>query len=282
MGTDLTRFTAAYDAVLDRWPVPVDQLDLTSAYGTTRVTACGPADGDPLVLMHGGGTTSAVWFANVATLSRERRVFAVDRIGEAGRSECGDRPIGSIDDLLDWLDGVLDGLGLARADICGHSYGGWIALAYALRAPERLRKLVLLDPTQCFTGYKVGYLLHAVRVLVRPTARHARAFLAWETGGADIDRAWLDLYGLAAEFPRAPIVRGKRPKPRLLRDLTVPTLVLLAGDSRAHAIKRVETTARRHLPHVQTAVLSDLSHHGIPFVRAAALDSAILDFVDQL
>jgi pimeloyl-ACP methyl ester carboxylesterase len=279
MAESLTRFLAAYETVLDRWPVPVDRMDLTSAYGTTRVTACGPEHGKPLVLLHGGNTTSAVWFANAADLSRTRRIYAMDRIGEAGYSLRGNRPIRSIEDLLQWMDGVLHGLGLGRADLCGHSYGGWIALNYALHAPQCVRKLVLLDPTQSFAGYNARYLLRALPMLIRPTAQRARAFLAWETRGADIDPAWLDLYGLTAEFPDPKVVRGKRARARQLRGLTTPTLVLLAGDSRAHAIQRVEAAARLQLPYVETAVLPGVSHHGMPFVRAAALDRMILDFL---
>ncbi|MGW1196408.1 alpha/beta fold hydrolase [Streptomyces sp. NPDC002536] len=276
-----TPFTAACEAVLDSWPVPVERIDLSSAYGTTRVVACGPADGPPLVLLHGGNTTSAVWFANAADLSRTRRVYAVDRIGEAGCSVPGGRPVGSVDDLLDWLDGVFDGLGLDRADLCGHSYGGWIALTYALHAQQRVRRLVLLDPTQCFAGFRAGYLLRALPLLARPTARRARAFLDWETGGADIDPAWRELHGLAAEFPRRKIVTGRRPTARQLGGLTSPTLVLLAGDSRAHDVRRVEAAARRRLPHVETVVLPGLSHHGIPFLRAAELDRAVEVFLDR-
>ena len=106
MTAELTRFLAAYDAMTGRWPGPVDRLDLRSGYGTTRVIACGPADGKPLVLLHGGGTTAAVWFANAADLSRARRLYAVDRIGEPGRSLPGGRPIRTPDDLLSWLDRI--------------------------------------------------------------------------------------------------------------------------------------------------------------------------------
>ncbi|MFF4695359.1 alpha/beta fold hydrolase [Streptomyces chattanoogensis] len=281
MTEKLPRFLAAYDALLDRWLLPVERLDLVSAYGTTRVTACGPEDGEPLVLVHGGGAASPMWGADMAEVGRTRRLYAIDRIGEPGRSVRGDRPIRSVGDLHGWLDGVFDGLGLARVDLCGHSYGGWIALTYALRAAERVRRLVLLDPTQCFAGYRAAYLLRALPLLVRPTAERARRFLAWETGGAEADPGWLELYGLAAEFPDAKPVVGRRPRPRQLRDSTVPTLVLLAGDSRAHDIRRVEAAARRHLPHAATAVLPGLSHHGIPFVQAATLPRMILEFLEK-
>jgi pimeloyl-ACP methyl ester carboxylesterase len=281
MTAELTRFLAAYDAMIDRWPGPVDQLDLRSGYGTTRVIACGPADGKPLVLLHGGGTTAAVWFANAADLSRARRLYAVDRIGEPGRSVPGERRIRSPADLLSWLDGVLGGLGLDRADLCGHSYGGWLALSYTRHAPDRVRKLVLLDPTQCFAGYRAGYLLRAMPSLLRPTAGRARAFLAWETRDAPADPDWRTLYGLAAEFPHPRIVTGKRPRPEQLRELTAPTLVLLAGDSRAHRVQRVAAAAQRDLPHVETAVVPGVSHHGMPAVQAAALDGMILGFLDK-
>jgi pimeloyl-ACP methyl ester carboxylesterase len=119
-------------------------------------------------------------------------------------------------------------------------------------------------------------------MLIRPTAQRARAFLAWETRGADIDPAWLDLYGLAAEFPDPKVAIGKRPRARQLRGSTTPTLVLLAGDSRAHNIQRVEAAARLQLPHVETAVLPGVSHHGMPFVRAAALNRMILDLAPSI
>ncbi|MEU4847449.1 alpha/beta fold hydrolase [Streptomyces gilvosporeus] len=295
-----TRFLAAYDAVLDRWPLPVDRVELVSPYGMTRVNAWGPeGDGVPLVLLHGGDATSPVWYANAAGLGRTRRVHAVDRIGGPGRSRRGDRPLRSVGDLHDWLDGVLDGVldglrpgpgpgsgsGAGSAagpvDLCGHSYGAWIALTYALRAPQRVRRLVLLDPTQCFAGYRSGYLLRALPMLLRPTAERARAFLAWETGGAHVDPAWRELYGLAAEFPGTKTIVGRRPRPRRLRESTVPTLVLLAAASRAHDVRRVEAAARRHVPHVETAMVPGLSHHGIPFLHAAEIDRLIMQFLEK-
>ncbi|UZJ29618.1 alpha/beta fold hydrolase [Streptomyces endophytica] len=147
---DPTAFPAAYAQAMARWPGAVERLDLTSEFGTTRVHACGPADGPPLVLLHGGGTTSAVWYALAPALAGTHRVYAVDQMGTPGLSVPGGRAVRRPADLMAWLDGVWDGLGLTSATLLGHSYGGWVALSYAARAPRRVDRLVLLDPTGCF------------------------------------------------------------------------------------------------------------------------------------
>ncbi|WP_436772467.1 alpha/beta fold hydrolase [Yinghuangia sp. YIM S09857] len=283
------RLATAYDAVMRRWPLPVETVVLDSEFGTTHVNICGPAAAPPLVLLHGGGTTAAVWYANAADLARAHRVHAIDRIGEPGRSRRGPRPPRGADDLYTWLDGVLDGLGIARAAICGHSYGAWLALRYALHAPRRVTGLVLLDPTQCFGGFRPGYLAHALPSLLRPNAGRARRFITWETSGAvaaEPDGAtadWMQLHGLAAEFPGAATIVGRRPKPAELRALaSVPTRVILAADSRTHDPAKIAAAARRDVPHAEVSVLPGVSHHAMPWHRAPELNAELTRFLDTL
>jgi pimeloyl-ACP methyl ester carboxylesterase len=263
-GQGQPEYFAAYDAVLAQWPVAVESVDLQSPYGTTHVRICGPRDGTPLVLLHGGGASSTVWFANVGELSRNHRVYAVDTIGDAGRSVNDGRPVDSLAAYLDWLDGLFSGLELDSASLCGHSYGSWLALNYALHAPHRVRKLALLDPTDCFAGLKLSYRLHAVPIFVRPSAERVRAFLNWETAGRPVDPAWLKLMCLSAEFPSAKIVMPRHPAPDRLRASTVPTLLLLAEQSRAHDIHQVSANARKLMPNLVTTVLPGVSHHTTP------------------
>ncbi|THA60277.1 alpha/beta hydrolase [Streptomyces sp. A0958] len=275
-------FLAAYDEVVAaKWPAGTTPTAVPTPYGTTHVNSYGPEDAPPLVLLPGGGAMSTVWYAQAAELGRTHRVHAVDLVGEPGRSTVGERPIRSVDDLCGWRDALLDGLGADSTALCGHSYGGWIALHYALRAPHRLRKLVLLDPTGCFAGFRPGYLLHALPMLLRPNAARTRAFLEWETGGAPVDPAWLRLREAAADFPSARPVTGPRPSPEALDALAVPTLVLLAGGSRAQHASRVAATAHRLLPRAQTAILPTATHHTLPLHAATApeLNRRVSDFL---
>ena len=269
----------AYDAVLARWPIPVESVDVPSVYGTTRVHVCGPDRGTPLVLLHGRGATSTVWFRNVAELSRDRRVYALDQLGDAGRSVHDGQPLAGPADLMAWLDTVLVYLNLDRVHLAGHSYGAWLALSYTLHVPDRVAKLALLDPTKCFGGYRIGYLLHAIPLFARPSAARMRAFLDWESRGAALDPGWRRVMELGVEVPTSKVVLPRRPPAVRLRACAVPTLVLVAERSRSNNVPRITATARRLLPDVRVQVLPGVSHHMIPTEHADQLNRALVGFL---
>ncbi|MFE2051363.1 alpha/beta fold hydrolase [Streptomyces sp. NPDC059459] len=263
---DAGRFHAAYDTVMDKWPAGREARTVTTPFGETHVNVVGPPDGPPVVLLPGGGAaTSASWYAQAGALARTHRVHAVDLVGAPGRSTpAGDRHPRTVADLDAWLDAVLDGLGIGETALGGHSHGAWIALHHALHAPGRVRRLFLLDPTQCFAGFRAAYLLRALPMLLRPTPRRVRAFLEWETGAATPDPDWLALQEAAVGFPTRRPVTGPRPEPDRLRGLDVPVLLLLAANSRTHDPSAVASRARELLPRVEVAVLPDVSHHALP------------------
>ncbi|MGW1954074.1 alpha/beta fold hydrolase [Streptomyces sp. NPDC001920] len=280
---DRHAFHAAYDQVMSAWSAPVEVAAVPTPHGVTHVNVSGPADGPPLVLLPGGGgATSASWYRQAAELSRVHRLYAVDLIGAPGRSTpAADRHPRTLADLAAWLDALLQGLGLTATDLGGYSYGAWIALHHALRAPERVRRLVLLDPTQCFAGFRPRYLWHALPMLLRPTPRRVRAFLEWETQGAPLDQDWLGLQEAAAGFPAPRPVTGPRPAPDALRRLELPVLLLLAGGSRAHDPAEVAARAEALLPRVTATTLPGVSHHALPLAAPAEVGRRVTDFLTR-
>lgn len=272
---DAERFRGAYDAVLAQWPTPTEDFGLPTPYGHTHVNSCGPLTAPPLVLLPGGRATSAVWGAAVAAgLGRTHRVHAVDLVGEPGLSVPAEgRAIRTPEDLAGWLDAVLDGLGTAGpVTLAGHSYGAWIAAHYAARHPDRLARLVLLDPTQIFAGLRPGYVLRALPMLLRPTPARIRAFLTWETRGADLDPAWLRLQDETARFPTVRPVTGPRPDPAGLdRVPDLPVDILFAERARCHDSARTATAARAALPRARVDTLPGISHHALPLTAAETI-----------
>jgi pimeloyl-ACP methyl ester carboxylesterase len=275
-------FLAAYDATLAAWPVPVEDIELRSRHGTTRVNACGPPKAPPLVLLSGFGATSAAWHANAGELSTIRRVYAIDLLGDRGRSVYDGEPITGLADLMAWLDSCLDSLGITSTDLCGHSYGAWVSLQDALHAPRRVNRLVLLDPTQCFSSQRLSYLLHAIPMLLRPGLRSGRRFFGWETGGR-LDRTFTDFLSLPfrpASPDRARFVWARRPTAAQLRTLRAPTLVVLAEKGKQNDISKLRANAGRLASHVTTKVLSGATHHTIPTEDSEDLNHIMVEFLN--
>jgi len=277
----LGAFHAAYDTLIARWAVPVEAVDVPSRFGTTRLNVCGPGDAPPLVLLHGGRSNSASWYANAAALARTRRVYAPDTMGDPNRSRNTGRPMRTRQDVLDWLAELLGQLGIARADFCGHSFGAWVALAHALRAPRSsVGRLALLDPTQCFAGFAPACLWHALPGMLRP-GRGNDAYLRWETGGASLDPDWSALQSLAGKVPTGKLIAGRRPEAAALRSLGIPVLVLTAERSRVHDIGKVAARASRALPQARVEVLPGVSHHMIPFMEPETLNRKLIEFFTE-
>ncbi|MFJ8371146.1 alpha/beta fold hydrolase [Streptomyces sp. NPDC094461] len=144
------RYFAACEAVYALGAPARSETDVETAFGTTHVYRYGPTDPaaesrTPVVLIHGAGYCSAMWYPNTPALSAERPVYALDTPGDAGRSVHRE-PMWQPERAAQWMDEALDGLGLDRVHLVGSSYGGWLVLNQAHRRPGRLASVTALDP----------------------------------------------------------------------------------------------------------------------------------------
>jgi pimeloyl-ACP methyl ester carboxylesterase len=272
-------FTEAYAAAARRWPAGTESLDVPTSWGRTHVLAAGPAGTTPLVLLHGGGATATAWAGVARELAGRFRVLAPDQPGSPGRSTSS-RPFRTTADQTAWLTELIEALDVGPVHLVGHSAGAHLALSAGLEGSPAPASLSLLDPTACFAGFSVRYLLHAVPHLVRPTPGRVRRFLAWETRGRALDPSWLEVCVRGStEFDSAPMVRTRRPPRERLAGLTAPTLVLVAGRSRAHDPSRVARSARTLLPAATVVELPTASHHTMPVLDAGEIAAAVGDHV---
>ena len=136
---------AAYEYALSHWPVSYEELDLPTPFGTTHIIDSGPTSGKPILLLHGQDSCAISWIYNVAELSRSFRIFALDTIGDIGKSKPTCLPQ-SREEYAKWMLEVFDQLEIEKADLIGHSYGGFLASNFALAFPGRVNRIVLLSP----------------------------------------------------------------------------------------------------------------------------------------
>ena len=101
--------------------------------------------GASIVCIHGAGGTTLAWTAAIDKLSRLGRVIAYDRRGCARSERPAHYARTSIAEHADDAAALIDALGAAPAIVVGRSYGATVATDLALRYPDRVRALVLLE-----------------------------------------------------------------------------------------------------------------------------------------
>ena len=203
--------------------------------------------GPPLVLVHGVGGDADQWVFCFDALAAAHRVIALDLLG-FGRSD--KPPIDyRIAGFVEVLDRFLANVGIARAHFLGHSLGGWIVAAFALRFPERVDKLVLNDAA----GIDEGACALPVDLKISTRANLRTAFEGMFHDKALVTDELVDLaFSLHLERGDGYTIRSvletlAHPWEKLdgkLAGLRVPTLILWGKDdaitplSMAHAFHR--------------------------------------------
>ncbi len=119
-------------------------------------------EGEPLVIIGGLGTDISVYRKMIRQLSEKHKVLAFDNRG-AGLTDKPDIPY-SIEMMADDTAALIASAGIERANILGTSLGGRIALALALRHPDRVMKLVLVSTFASQPEKKLPKSYHAIKI----------------------------------------------------------------------------------------------------------------------
>jgi pimeloyl-ACP methyl ester carboxylesterase len=280
------QYFAAYDAALDLWPVPHESCFVTTPYGQTHVISCGSDDAYPLVLLHAGQASATMWFPNIADLSRNFHVLALDTLGEPGKS-VPTRQNATRRDCADWLEGVMDGLGIARAHVIGLSRGGWLALNLALYAPDRLERIVLLSPAAVFVALNSFFSAVAQAVMRLPTRAVSKVALnSWVARGFVVNSVFAEQFmtGLLNWNWAVNTSGYSGVMPCTFNDEELsqihPKVLLLIGDQdRLNPPKALER-ARQTIPHLEAEIIPQTGHF-LNMEQPGSVNARILEFLTK-
>jgi pimeloyl-ACP methyl ester carboxylesterase len=271
------QYVDAYEAVLALWPVPVEPLDLPTRFGMTHVNISGLPEKPAMVLLPGFGANSTMWYPNIADLSSQYRIYALDTIGQPGKSI----PTGQMNaqNSPEWIRDVFDGLGIERAHLVGVSLGGWLSLDFALHAPERVKRVVLLDPAASFERMSAAFFWHSlIPIMIHPTRAGLIRYFRWMTQGYQVDRDWAELMllGILNMRPQPPI-RATPFTDEELRHIQTPTLLLIGGRSVIYDPERAYRRATSLVPNLEAEIIPEASH-ALTIEKSEIVNARILQF----
>ncbi|MBB5857755.1 alpha/beta fold hydrolase [Amycolatopsis umgeniensis] len=252
------RYFAAYDRAMAECPEPSALFHVETRHGTTRVYRYG-GDDPPIALLPGLLATSACYATLIPALAERHAVYAIDTLGEAGRS-VQTAPFKDIRDRTSALDDVFESLGLTAVHLIGGSTGGWHAVNQAIHAPGRLASIGLLDATTVSAPFSRKVLWYGALAGVLDSERLWRRFLTWSAGEDVLDQpaARLVLAGIRSYRARVPF--QVCPSEEALRSIRVPALALFGGRSTVHDSAAAAARLENLLPQADVEILPDAGH----------------------
>lgn len=250
----------AYDKLLSQLPADIEQHHVATSQGSTFVLAAGRHDAPPVVFFHGSLSNSITWGWELRRLAPNFRVYAIDMIGEAGKSAEA-RPSLHSAAYRQWLCEQFQQLGVAQPILVGLSLGGWLALDYATHFPQAVKGLILISPGG--VGRNRNILLWALPYLllgpwgIKRFYRRVLGPLGDELAGTELSRF---LQAIATHVtPRTealPIVSDQQ-----LAALSCPVLLLIGGKDVMLYPEEIRTRLKRHVKHYEEVYLPEAGHY---------------------
>lgn len=296
-----------YEGVLDSIDVPLKSQYVETSFGRTHMLVCGPEEADALILIPGTAGCAPLWRRQFAEFSKHYRVYALDVIGQPGRSEANILSILN-DDPVIWLKDILNELGLDRAHFAGNSVGGWMAMRMGIEAPERVNKVVMLGPSG-LTRAKLPVKIWVSKVMSKkkdanaleedltaksvstPSAkgtfgtfdRQLARLMSLCTRHYRVDKA-LDVY--SAKTGRIDLAKGlgvlrrffMAERKSYLRQFNVPGLLVFGEHEMFFDPKKVAEKSTALMPGLSSAVISNAGHGAI-FDQPDEVNQLIVDFL---
>jgi pimeloyl-ACP methyl ester carboxylesterase len=181
------------------------------------------------------------------------------------------------------LTATLNVLQLGRVCLVGMSFGGWLALAYAVSAQDRVEKLVLLSPGGLLPMVRQFNLRGMLMVLI-PTRALVNSFMHWLGFTGIGTQPVLDLMYLGLKHFRVP-VETSRVMPTVfsddeLRAIRVPTLLLIGDHEVISDPAKALARARRLIPDFHGGLVPR-SRHEMCVSQYQIVDPTVLDFLKR-
>ncbi len=234
--------------------------------------------GPAVLLLHGLGGAKENWKENLECLAKSYQVYALDLPGYG----LTDKPsvTYTLPYFTQFLHDFMDRVNVARSSLVGNSLGGVIALDYTIHHPDRIDKLVLVDPaclgTACHPMLRLGTLPILGELSARPGRERSRRVARFVTYNPRLipeerveqhyrrsilpgaqeaflstARSFIDLRGFRKSVVQ-PLAEG-------LPTIAAPTLIIWGKEDRLVPVSQAEA-AKERIPNVQLLIFEECGH----------------------
>ncbi|MBV8325014.1 alpha/beta hydrolase [Chryseobacterium sp.] len=246
-----------YDHSLADFNGNIQQRIINTNFGETHVLGYGDPAKPKLVLLHGANSNATSWLKDFPVYSKNYMIYAVDCMGEPGKSDANRLPYDG-EDYADWLNEVFQELKVETADIVGLSQGGWIAVKFAVKYSGKAGKLILLSPAG-IVPTSGSFIFKAV--LYSLLGKYGKNKInQLIIGNQKPDQSVLDFMSLMQQSVNSRMDKEYIFSDDELKKITNPTLFIGGKYDVIRDSEKIETRLRHLLPDVESFIDSEKGH----------------------
>lgn len=275
-----TQYINSYNKSLKLWKVPYKEEYVATSFGKAHVIISGPKDAKPLLLLHGMDASSTMWFPNSAALSKNHRVYAIDFLMEAGKSEFKGNSL-TTDEIVNWYSEIFNYYKFKNFDLIGASRGGWISTLLTIQKNSKIDRLILVSPAQTFNNVdQKGKASSALFLKFFPNKKKLKKTLdAFSYYPDKINPVYKKQFYLANKYSKsnASILQMQPFSDDELKKIIIPVLVLI-GDNDVINSEKSLLRADEFLDNSKTETIKNAGHF-LSMDQSKEVNEIILDFL---
>lgn len=276
-----TKSLALYDKQIAKLNMQFSDIYVKTSFGRTHLIETGNKSGKPLLVFHGGNSTTAYNLLICRFLLDDFHVYAVDTVGHPGKSaETDISPRGY--DYGKWASEVITELGYEKMLCLGASFGGGILAKLMCYAPDKIERAVLIVPSGIYNALPVSSVKMMIPLMQYRITKQEKYLIKTALFMAlhreVIDEDTLDILKDSFENVKTKVGMPSNVNAEMMKKCYAPTFVIASEKDCLFPAKRVLPRAKRIIANCQTIELKGCGHmHVLP----ENVKKKIVDFLKQ-
>lgn len=252
-----------YGEQLEKLGWPFNDRYVETSFGKTHIIETGNNNGEPLLVFHGGNSTTSYNLLMHKFLLKDFHIFAVDTIGHPGKSdEVSLSPRNY--DYGKWASEVITELGYDKINCLGVSFGGGIVAKLICVAPNKVERVVLVVPAGIKNAFPLSsamMMIPMIKYVLTKKERYLKETALYMAISEDVlDKDTLETVKDSFDNVKTKVGMPSNIHKKLLKDYTSKTLVMAGEKDCLFPAKGLLSRAKEIIPNCTTHIIKEAGH----------------------
>lgn len=253
-----------YDKQVSALNIDFEDIYVDTRFGKTHLLKTGEPSGKPILLFHGGNSTTPYYLRDFLCLRNEYLIYAVDIMGHPGKS---DQTVLSAKNLEygEWASDVISGLGFKQMICMGGSYGGGVLMKLMCVSPQKILKAILLVPSGICNASNASIMFTMgipmiLYIITQKKKWLKKAILPMAIDENEIDESTFEMVKCAFDNVRVKAGMPSNVKEIDMKNFTAPTLLITGEKDVIFPGEKVIARAKIIIPNLKTYLMKGSGH----------------------